>query len=446
MKLKSHVIVVGAAVMLFVGVVFNIGAYATETKVTDTIPYNTASFVGFLYQNGNNLYREDNGTLHMAIVQNYELWYFKSTNNGTNWTSEKIITGQEGDLRLAALTVDQNGKVFIGFTTNPGYNYAASGAPPYGEEFYFDLYCANNSSGSWSVTKLYTHSTSNYGALVSGMAVDGNNNVHVFASNYGWWNYGGTAWEWKWDSSTQTWGPQATIFTINIGVVDRVLKYYFRPLVNSNGDITVFMKRDGSTPGVNEPLFYVTNTGGSWSAPVVIDDTIDCSYSGLWTFDAAIDANDNIYFVYYSDNSSGYPEIKFSSDMGVTKSVIFTGTNKQKIYDLKLHSNGNGKLTTVIRREADTTILAERPAGGSWSVFYDFPTVAPDGDVFYLANAQTDTCNGSFSDSIMSYLDSEVVGGPPYGPHYLYYNSAVTIPKVKFPWEMFLPAITIKKN
>ena len=96
----------------------------SETRVDTTQQfYTNDEWVTFTSVNGTNLYHEADGTLHMALVDNYELWYYKSTNNGKSWAKEKAATALDGKVRYAVMTVDQNGKVFIGFTTNPHYDY-----------------------------------------------------------------------------------------------------------------------------------------------------------------------------------------------------------------------------------------------------------------------------------------------------------------------------------
>jgi len=152
----------------------------------------------FITQNGNNFFEYKDGSLHIAYVDNYELFYAKSTDNGLHWTKEKIITGHEGDIRRASLVLDRNGKVFIGFNVNKNYNYANPTAVSYGQEFKFDLYCTDNVNGTWRIEKVDTynkskHTMANDGAEVSDMLIDADNNLHLFANYGGWWNYGGIA-------------------------------------------------------------------------------------------------------------------------------------------------------------------------------------------------------------------------------------------------------------
>ena len=49
------------------------------------------------------------------------------------------------------------------------------------------LYCVHNKTGAWAVELVATHSTSNYGPVVQNILVDANNDVHLYANKYGWY-------------------------------------------------------------------------------------------------------------------------------------------------------------------------------------------------------------------------------------------------------------------
>ncbi|MDP2362641.1 MAG: hypothetical protein Q8M94_02605, partial [Ignavibacteria bacterium] len=104
-------------------------------SLPDSLEYNTADidvgetfytgyFTSFGHWTINSFIEDVDGILHVAYVDNYELYYYKSTNDGQTWQKEQIITGHEGDIRNVSLAVDLNGKVFIGFTAHPLYNYS----------------------------------------------------------------------------------------------------------------------------------------------------------------------------------------------------------------------------------------------------------------------------------------------------------------------------------
>ena len=401
----------------------------TETHVLTSQSYYTSDeWLNFASQNGRNLYRESDGTLHMAFVDNYELWYSKSVDDGNSWATEKVPTDLDGKVRYAVMTVDQNGKVYIGFTANPAYNYAnniVSGTNVYR----YDVHGVNNVSGSWVVNKLHT-SVNGWGYFVSGIAVDADNDVHLFATRYGWYaeSQGQQVVEWVWDGGMNSWGGTTQVFHFTTGG-NHIVRWYTPTVVDSSGVITLFGKRNTSGDDV---LFYVTNSGDSWGTPVTIEANMDATWNGQTTLDAAIDSNDVIHLVYFTNNDAGQTETIYSDDLGVTKSVIYTGTVGQRFYDLKIHSDAEGNLTTILRREGESTAVLKMTAGdASLPTAVDLPTVAPDGDVYYLSIAQTDTANGLFTGCELFYVDNETASPPkpatppygPYGPIELYYNN-----------------------
>ena len=83
------------------------------------------------------------------------------------------------------MTVDRNGKVFIGFTTNPHYDYGTHYVGSGTQMYQFDVHSVKNVSVSWEVSMRYD-SPVGYGYFVTEMAVDGDNNVHLFTTRYGW--------------------------------------------------------------------------------------------------------------------------------------------------------------------------------------------------------------------------------------------------------------------
>lgn len=85
-------------------------AYGTEVLIATTTPYYNGYYTSFTYQLGNNVFRSSDGTLHAALVANYELWYYKSTDGGATWSGAKIPSGHDGNVIAASLVVDHNGK------------------------------------------------------------------------------------------------------------------------------------------------------------------------------------------------------------------------------------------------------------------------------------------------------------------------------------------------
>ena len=103
-----------AALAIFC-VIFSPLAHATETFLETTqtwYSYGFPSPATFYHMNGNNAFQDANGTVHMAYVDNYELYYVESTDGGVTWQNkEKVPTGHDGDIRTAAIVVDHNGRL-----------------------------------------------------------------------------------------------------------------------------------------------------------------------------------------------------------------------------------------------------------------------------------------------------------------------------------------------
>ena len=118
-------------------------------------------FTSFGHYTINSFFKESGGTEHLAYVDNYKLYYFRSTDDGKSWYKEQIITSHEGGICNCSLTVDTAGNVFIGITVNDGFNYANPTAVGFGTEFFYDLYCVNNKTGNWVTEAVESHSSGN---------------------------------------------------------------------------------------------------------------------------------------------------------------------------------------------------------------------------------------------------------------------------------------------
>lgn len=403
-------------------------AFSSDNLVKTLSQFYTGYYTSFNQMSGNNIFSDSSGNLHAAIVDNYELYYLSSIDSGSTWTSEKITTGHEGDIKVASLVVDNNGKIFIGFSCNDGYNYGDASTVSYGNEFNFDLYCANNLSGSWSIetVNIPTRSGSdNYGPLSSSMIVDANNDVHLFANRYGWWSYGGTAWDFVRSSASSTWGSAVTLAEFTDKSVDRILYGHYRSLIDSSGNITLIMIRPGSTYGVDDTLFYVKKLSGSssWSSPVDIA-SMNRSVANHLNFDAAIDSSGNIHVVYVNE-TSGAPQILYLKNFG-SSSSIYTGDSDETIFEIKLHSTSSGALTLLVNPLDGKTGIITGSSSGTWSTLSTLTVTAPDGMASYIDIVRSNTYGGKFTEFAMMYWDREAtdqVSPGPYGPDKIYYSS-----------------------
>jgi hypothetical protein len=219
--------------------------------------FRQAYFTAFGHYTINSYFKESNGNEHVAYIDNYKLYYFKSTDDGITWSQQQVITSHEGDIYNCALTVDSAGKVFIGITVNNNFNYANPTAVVYGSEFYYDLYCVTNITGNWVSELVNTH-PGNYGARIMGLFVDAGNNVHMLANYYGWGSYGGTAWEWIRNSSSNTWGTTVTVAHFADTPVDIAIYDTYTIAQDQQDKVTLVMCRNaGTTATMKTRLFYV---------------------------------------------------------------------------------------------------------------------------------------------------------------------------------------------
>ncbi len=394
---------------------------AQERVITTTQEYKTGYYTSFIHQNGNNLFEDSAGTLHIAFVDNYELYYAKSTDGGESWSKEKITTGHEGALRRASLTVDTNKKVYIGFITHNKFNYADDTNVTYGTNFEYDMYCATNKSGSWSIELLYTHENGTTGREVAGLDIDADNNVHLFATYYGWWSYGGRAYEYIRYANSDTWSTETKIAEFSDASVDRFIYGYFRTHIKSNGDITLVSIRNGNTPSTDDKLFYVKKESGTWGTPV---DLVTLSRENPRTnhFDSAVDKNNHIYLAYVKDDTDGTPKIYFSTDFG-TASAIHSGNKGEVIHGIKLHSNEDGDLTLLVNNDTNKSVLLTKKSTADWSSATELDTQTTKGVVYNVASVRTNTAKGVFTDFKMSYLErvGTISSEKPNGPFTLYF-------------------------
>ncbi len=420
---------------MFLFITGNLAVYAQTTLPDSVIFQGSKMDIGEKFRNSgfpnpasfghytiNSFFEEPDGTEHLAYVDNYKLYYFKSTDDGANWVKEQVITSHEGDIRNCALTVDTNGKVFIGITVNNNFNYANPSATAYGSEWYFDLYCMNNKTGSW-VKELVSQHSGNSGALVEGLFVDAGNHVHMIANYYGWSSYGGKAWEWVRNASTNTWGTAKTIVQFMDTPVDRFINDSYSIVNDRQGNVTIVMCRETTNTTVSKPrLFYVRYNGTSWSAPVTITDSIAVAWN---RFDACVDPGGVTSIVYLKNTKTSMPELKIIRDFQPPQSVSLQLAPTDTLNYFRLHCNSKGLFTMYLYlnrvKNTSTQVTFSHDA-----IHWSDPIPIPDDIKSFIGGviAKTDTRRGYFTDYCKQVV---AIAGPrttqPYGPDELYYGS-----------------------
>jgi hypothetical protein len=225
---------------------------------------------------------------HDDTPGNNEIFYKKSTDGGTTWTTKRLTwnwTGSHG----ANLSIDSSDNIYVSW-----YNYTPGPA---------DIYYMKSTNGgtTWTTKRL----TWNPGdSVFPHMAIDSSDNIHiVWYDNspgnaeiyYKMSTNGGTAWTTK----RLTWSPESSASpTI---------------AVDSSNRIHVVWHDD--TPGKSE-IYYKRSTdgGATWATKRL---TWSAGHSYIPTI--AIDSSNNIHVVFY-DFTPGNYEIFYrkSTDGGLT--------------------------------------------------------------------------------------------------------------------------------
>lgn len=392
----------------------------------------TGYFTSFGHVTSNSFIEDkDDGFLHLAYTDNYELYYFKSTDEGLTWIKEQIMTGHEGDIRFATIAVDHNGKVFIAFTIHSLYNYANPTGITFGTEFYYDLYCVNNLSGSWVVEQIGLHDIGNFGPIVENIFVDHNNNVHVVANRYGWGSVGGEAWEWIRSSTTNTWGTRATIVQFNDAGIDRFIGDKYLVLSDTSGNTTIIA---GRIKPDSPKLFYVRNTGSGWETPVELSDNIAVAWN---RYDAVIDPNYNSYIAFLYNNLAGLPELKVSTNFQtpVTANIPLAPTDTLNYFTL--HCDGYGNFTMMLWIKNKNVHVSFSEDMIDWTTPIEFPNDLKN--YFSGLMVRTDTRQGYFTTKARQITAvAGQRGAVPYGPDTLKYSDITyytrpTTPSLLYP-------------
>ncbi|MBK7630408.1 MAG: T9SS type A sorting domain-containing protein [Ignavibacteriales bacterium] len=414
-------------------------------SLPDSIEYNTADidvgetfytgyFTSFSHWAINSFIEDVDGILHVAYVDNYELYYFKSTDDGQTWQKEQIITGHEGDIRNASLALDLNGKVFIGLTAHSLYNYSNPTGINFGQEFYYDLYCINNKTGSWAVEQVELHSSGNYGPIIENIYVDSNNDVHLFANRYGWNLQGGEAWEWVRYSSSDTWSPRSTIVEFTDAGIDRGIYDKYIILADSSGKLCLIAARNKSD---GPKLFYLLNNGSGWGSPVQLSDNIAVAWN---RYDAVLDPDYNSYVVYFYNNSSNLPELRVSKNLGTPQNANINLPATDTLNYFTLHCTSQKILTMYLWTKNIITKLHVTFSydGLNWTD----PIEIPDNLKNYFGGlmVRTDTRQDYFISRTKQIV--AVAGNrasQPYGPDTLFYGDIKLEPLTSVNTLLYLP-------
>lgn len=291
--------------------------------------------------------QDKNGKLHLTFIDNGKLYYSHSEDNGISWNKEQVITGSEGKIQVSAIAVTKEGKVFIAYSTLEASYY------------YMKNHCVHNLNGNWEIEHLNAPIYNNNGPFTTNIKVDDDNTVHIFATHYGWWSYGGTMWEFVRNPADNTWSNGNPIATYNHSYVDYPMSgcSYILPTENSYGIVGL-----SAHPSNLDKSFFTSYNP--------LTDT--WTNSNLWDnartarFAAAYDEQGNTYFATIKYGANDNNQLKISNNLEALQ-TIYTLDNSSFISDIALHADKYGNLIVVITRKDLLPLIGRYSVNRGWS-------------------------------------------------------------------------------
>ncbi|MEE4177319.1 MAG: T9SS type A sorting domain-containing protein [Bacteroides sp.] len=302
------------------------------------------TFSNFTYGCYSNFFQDNQGVLHGAYVDNYELFYFFSEDDGNSWEVEQVMTGYEGKIKNAGIVADSNGGVFIPFEVHPNYNYGQS--PTGYPEFIYQIYCAKKVEEGWTFDLVFNNEVgSNRGYNLGDVLIDENDKVHIFASKYGWFLYGGEVSLAIRDPESGDWTTELVV-AFNDTPVDNTISNP-RASINENGDLAVVFWRSyfSRIDYCHKP------SGGSWSAAQTIHNAPNANRS--YTIAAGTDGE---FHLLYELGDGTFPLYYKSPLEPGPGSVIYTPEADTRFIPT-LHIDQSGKSSVIIQRTAPNAPL-----------------------------------------------------------------------------------------
>ena len=320
------------------------------------------------YTNGcsSNYFQDNLGVLHGAYVDNFELYYYYSEDDGNTWEVEQVITGYEGKIKNAGVVADSQGNVFIPFEIHPNYNYGLS---PIGyPQFIYQIYCANNLEGNWTFDLIFNNEVgSNRGYNLSDVLIDENDKVHIFASKYGWFLYGGMIALSVRDPETKAWTAEVVV-EFNDAPVDNFISSP-RVAINEEGDLAVVFWRNY----FSRIDFCLKPKEGVWSSAQTIQTAPNANRS--YTLAAGPDGE---FHLLYEMGDETFP-VYYKSPLEAGPGVVIYTPEVDVRYVPTLHFDHAGKATVLFQRTATTPVLMTKEyITDEWEEnFVPFPSDLP---------------------------------------------------------------------
>lgn len=303
-------------------------------RTGETFNFNT--FHNYGWGCSSNLFKDSEGKLHAAYVDNFKLYYLTSADQGETWETEQVITGFEGKIWLSGIVVNSEGKVFIPFAMHPNYNYGQSALGS--SQFIYKVYCAILSGEAWDFVLLQDNIPgSNQGHRLGDVLIDAEDRVHVFTERYGWYTYGGSLYESIYDPNTETWDTQAIVVYSDTPIDNFSL--LTKAAINSDGDIAIMFWRHY----FNRWQYAIKPFGEEWQTPQIFDSNPTFRQFSLA---AGPDGDFHIVWVKGSDPFTLHYQHGFEEPEPVS---LYTGATGELLTPV-IHADQAGKLTLAISR------------------------------------------------------------------------------------------------
>jgi len=382
---------------------------ATEHIVKDLDSFSVINYGSTMNEvMPNSLYRDANGTIHTAFVNNYDLYYAYSTDEGETWTTQNIGSPKNGKIKNAGLAVDSQGTVYIAYTSNPYYSDYASGG---GDNYTYLKYTLNAAikpqGGEWTFEEVAGLTGRNNGYYFSNIYVDDNDDVYVVATLQGWYQYGGEASEFK-RVGTNSWS-KTTIVNFTDQPLDTVLLGYSSILQHQDGSTTIVMSRpikSSSYAPAEYRIWYKTKPlGGSWG-----DITQISAGQYADRFDAFLDENGKIQLFYvkiYED----------TAHFGIYTIEDLLNSSESKLITKESISSSNVRSLAALRDKKGFTHIVFQANYRAYILTYDGNTASSKAD---LVSAGADFAPSKMRSRYMSEYNA-ITCSATFHPNKLYF-------------------------
>jgi hypothetical protein len=216
---------------------------------------------------------------HEGVPGSYEIYYKKSTNGGTSW-STKRLTYNSGDSYSPAITVDSNNQIHVAWTDRTPGNW----------EIYYKK--STNGGATWTAKRLtYNSGSSSNPAIAAGS----NNHIQV-------------VWEDKTHGNTEIYYKKST----NGGGAWTTKRLSYNSGVSTGPDIAVDLNNNlhvawmDYTP-INAEIYNKRSTdgGASWTTTRLTWNSGQSYYPAI-----GVDSDNNIHVVWW-DRTPGNSEIYY---------------------------------------------------------------------------------------------------------------------------------------